>query len=81
MIPNRNKHSGIAFSAKDARVFRDVFEVYEEIYGDEASNYIKGFAKIWIRYRQLKDQGIRVRISTPRYGRQSLLVISKSYPK
>jgi hypothetical protein len=78
MIPNQKKHGGIAFTAKDARVFNDVFEVYQEIYGDEASSYIKGFAQIWIRYRQLKDRGVRVRISTPRYGRQSLLIISKS---
>ena len=77
MIAIQKKQAGVAFTAKDARVLNDVFEVYQEIYGDEAQSYMKGFAQIWIRYRQLKDRGIRVRISTPRYGRQSLLVISK----
>jgi len=78
MKPKRKPYGGVSFTAKDARVFHDVFEVLQDIYGDEARNYMRGYAQIWIRYRQLKDKGVNVRISTPKFGRrQPFLIISK----
>jgi hypothetical protein len=72
-----NKPTGIPFTERDARVFQDLFDVLEGVYGDEAKSYMRDYLRIWKRYRELKDKGINVRVSPPRFGRPPLLIIDR----
>ena len=63
-----NNSSGISFDERDARVFHDLFDALEDVYGDEAQSYMR-------QYLKLQENGVKVRISPPRFGRRPLLII------
>jgi hypothetical protein len=71
----RNKSSGIPFTEHDARVFQDLFDALEDVYGNEAQSYMRQYVKLWPQYLKLQKNGVNVRISPPRFGRRPLLII------
>lgn len=71
------KSSGIPFDERDARVFHDLFDALEDVYGDEAQSYMRQYLKLWPQYLKLKENGVKVRISSPRFGRRPLLIIDR----
>jgi len=71
----RNKSSGILFTGQDARVFQDLFDALEDLYGDGAQSYMRQYLKLWPQYLKLQKNGVNVRISPPRFGRRPLLII------
>ena len=68
---------GIPFSGKDARVFHDLFDALEDVYGAGARGYMRQYVKLWPQYLRLKRRGMKVRISSPRFGRRPLLIIDR----
>jgi hypothetical protein len=73
----KNKASGIPFTGQDARVFQDLFDALEDVYGHEAQSYMRQYLKLWPQYLRLKRRGVKVRISSPRFGRRPLLIINR----
>ena len=71
----RNKSTGIPFSDRDARVFQDLFDALENVYGEEAQGYMCQYLKLWPQYLKLQKNGVKVRMSPPRFGRRPLLII------
>ncbi len=72
-----NKSSGIAFNERDARVFQDLFDALEDVNGDEAQSYMRQYLKLWLQFIRLQENGVKVRISPPRFGRRPLLIIDR----
>ena len=70
MTAKTKRQGGIPFTGNDARLFQDVFDVLEAVYGEEAPSYMRGYLETWTRYRQLKATGVKVSISPPKYGRR-----------
>jgi len=61
-----------------ARTLKNLRAVLNGAYGEEARSYMIGYFQLWKHYRQLKHQGVNVRISPPKRGRRRpLLVIDK----
>ena len=73
----RNKSFGLPFTGHDARVFQDLFDALEDVYGDEAQSYMRQYLKLWPQYLKLQKSGAKVRISPPRFGRRPLLIIDR----
>ena len=71
------KFSSIPFTGQDARVFQDLFDALEGVYGDEAQIYMRQYLKLWPEYLKLQESGVKVRISAPRFGRRPLLIIDR----
>ena len=72
-----NKSSGIPFTEQDARVFQDLFDALEDVYGEEAQGYKRQYVKLWPHYLKLQRDGLKVRISPPHLGRRPLLIIDR----
>jgi len=75
MKATKNKISAVLFTDQDARVFHDLFDALESVYGDEAQSYMRQYLKLWPQYLKHQESGIMVRISPPRFGRRLLLII------
>jgi hypothetical protein len=71
----KNKSFGIPFTDRDARVFQELFDALEDVYGDDAQSYMRQYLKLWPQYLKLQESGVNVRISPPHYGRRPLLII------
>jgi hypothetical protein len=50
----KNKSSGILFTEQDARVFQDLFDALEDVYGEEAQSYMRQYLKLWPQYLKLQ---------------------------
>jgi hypothetical protein len=73
----KTKPFGIPFTDQDARVFQDLFDALEEVYGAEAQSYMRQYLKLWPQYLKLQKNGVKVRISPPHFGRRPLLIIDR----
>ena len=71
------KFSSIPFTGQDARVFQDLFDALEDVYGNEAQSYMRQYLKLWPEYLKLHENGVKVRISPPHFGRRPLLIIDR----
>ena len=71
------KFSSIPFTGQDARVFQDLFDALEDVYGNEAQSYMRQYLKLWPHYLKLQKNGAKVRISPPHFGRRPLLIIDR----
>ena len=69
--------SSIPFTEQDARVFQDLFDALEDVYGNEAQSYMRQYLKLWPEYLKLQESGVKVRISPPHFGRRPLLIIDR----
>jgi hypothetical protein len=47
---SRKKKVGIPFTHKDAQVFRDLFDILEGLYGEEAQVYFRRYLKLLPQY-------------------------------
>jgi len=78
MKAKQKQQGGIPFTAKDARIFQQVFDVLDGDWSDEAESYTRGYIRLWKHYNKLKDRGVKVRITPPRCGRRTpVLIIDK----
>ena len=73
----KNKLSGIPFTGQDARVFQDLLDALEDVYGNEAQSYMRQYLQLWPEYLKLQESGVKVRISAPPFGRRPLLIIDR----
>lgn len=73
----QQKEVSIPFTVTDARVFKDLFDVLEGVYGAKAQGYFQRYVKLWPQYQRLKNNGVNFRISSPRFGRRPLLIIDR----
>jgi len=71
------KSFGIPFTDQDARIFQDLFDALEDVYGEEAQGYMRQYVKLWPHYLKLQRDGLNVRISPPRFGPRPLLIIER----
>ena len=63
------------FTHRDAQILNDLFDILESIYGEEAQSHFQRYVKLWPNYCRLKNDGLNVRFSPHRLGRQPLLII------
>lgn len=78
MKTKKKKAGGIPFTEEHARLFQIAIDALDALYGDEAQCYMRGYARLWKRYSELKEQGVNVKISPPKIGRRApLLIIEK----
>jgi hypothetical protein len=77
MRPKKEIQGGVLFTYKDAQLFRDLFDVLEGVYGAEAPGYFQRYIKLWPHYKRLKENGVNVRMSPPRFCRRPLLIIDR----
>ena len=68
MKAKQKQKGGIPFTAKDARIFQQVFDMLDGDWSDEAESYMRGYIRLWKHYNELRDRGVNVRISPPKLG-------------
>jgi len=49
------KSFGIPFH-QDARIFQDLFDALEDVYGAEAQSYMRQYLKLWPQYLKLQKR-------------------------
>ena len=50
------KSFGIPFTDQDARIFQDLFDALEDVYGAEAQSYMRQYLKLWPQYLKLQKR-------------------------
>ena len=77
MKAKQQQRRGIPFTAGEAQVFRDLFDLRKRLHGPAARDYMNRYIRLKAQAFKLKKKGMKVRISLPDFPGRPMLIIEK----
>ncbi len=77
MKAKQPRRRGIPLTAREARVFRDLFDLRKGLRGPAARDYVNRYIRLKAQAFKLEKKGMKVRISLPDFPGRPLLIIEK----